>query len=135
MLRKHVDNEPLWMPKEGLPAGGRDECRYGERPCPYVHCEWHLWMIDTTDRNGGVFHEGKLTHDIKPKSTLVPRWLEYPTPPCCGYDIAELMRDRRTRVVPIHLLAYAFNVTEDWMRTVIDRALAKIEVLKEFREP
>lgn len=72
-----------WSPREGLPPGGRDECRHGERPCPYVRCWYHLWRIDTEDREGKP-HNGK-----RAPTTLRPRWLEYPTPACCGADLIE----------------------------------------------
>jgi hypothetical protein len=121
-----VVQEPMWMPREGLPAGGRDECRHGERPCPYVKCEWHLWMVDGRDRPGRSFTGGKLG------STLRPRWLEYPTPPCCALDIIELYR---TRVLPLDRIALAIGMTEDGARELVARALRKLMGLKEWVEP
>lgn len=116
-LRVLDEHEPLWMPREGLPPGGREECRHGERPCPYVHCKWHLWMVDQRD-HGGIMPNGR----HKP-SVVRARWLEKPTPPCCALDVAELRRDRE---LPVDRIAAALGVTEDWASELVDRALAKI---------
>jgi len=76
-----------WEPRAGLPAGGRAECRRGERPCPYVRCWWHLWRIDAADRAGRRPRAGEAV--AAPGTTILPAWLEYPTPACCGADYAE----------------------------------------------
>ncbi len=31
----------------------RSECRYGERPCPYVSCKYHLYL-DVNPRTGSI---------------------------------------------------------------------------------
>lgn len=113
------DNAPVWMPKPGLPAGGRAECRHGERPCPYVRCQYHLWLIEGRDRPGRHWY-GK-----PPPTTLEPRWLEHPTPPCCALDVAE-------SVAPGEVLTYeaigrAMGYTLEWSRQLVFRAMAKLK--------
>jgi hypothetical protein len=53
VLQSHLpvaDN--AFTPREGLPAGGRAECRTGKRHCEYVRCKWHLFRDDAEHRAG-----------------------------------------------------------------------------------
>jgi hypothetical protein len=83
-----LPTDPTWMPREGLPSGGRAECEAGERPCPFVRCRHHLWRVDGPDRRG-IRRNG-----VPPGTTIAPRWLEYPTPPSCALDVAEAAERR-----------------------------------------
>lgn len=91
-----VDAPAAFEPRPGLPAGGRDECREGERPCPYIRCKFHLWLVLPEDRRGrrGGRKEGEPIGPVGDRerrisTTVLPAWLEYPTPPCCALDFAE----------------------------------------------
>jgi hypothetical protein len=119
-LRILDESEPVWMPREGLPAGGRDECRHGERPCPYVHCKHHLWMIDSRDR------EGTMPDGRRKPSVLRARWLETPTPPCCELDITEALAARGEKLT-IEQIASLLAVTADWASEVVQRALTSMK--------
>jgi hypothetical protein len=77
-----LPSEPTWMPLEGLPPGGRNECRAGERPCRYVHCSHHLWLQLRSERTG-------TWGGRKGGTTLRAGWLEDPMPPSCALDVAE----------------------------------------------
>lgn len=120
-LRVLEEAEPVWMPREGLPAGGRDECRHGERPCPYVHCKHHLWMVDARDR------EGTMPDGLTPKPSVVrPRWLEHPTPVCCELDVTELLAAKGEKLT-IEQIAKLLDVTEDWASEIVQRALTSMK--------
>lgn len=118
---------PVWMPLDGIPAGGRDECRNGERPCRYIKCRHHLWRLDP-DRPGPRWR-GPLA------TTLAARWLEYPTPACCALDIADAVIDGE--LGDITEIATAMGTSVDWTRRLIRRALKKLRTLapEEIDEP
>jgi len=121
-----VLDQPMFEPRPGLPAGGRDECRNGERPCPYVRCKFHLWREDPQPRAGRL-RPGQTERPTTGVTTIEPRWLEYPTPPCCALDIAEM----RERLHPGELLgygaiAYAINRSEDRPPRILKGALVKL---------
>jgi hypothetical protein len=63
-------------PREGLPPGGREECRTGPRPCPYVRCKHHLWMRVGEERQGSG-------------NTSVGSTVEPVTWTTCALDVAE----------------------------------------------
>lgn len=85
-----IDTRPVfWQPRPGLPRGGRAECRSGERPCPYVRCSRHLWTVLADDRQGRrALRPGELVR-APAGTTLLPAWLEHPTPACCASDFAD----------------------------------------------
>jgi hypothetical protein len=76
-------------PKEGLPKGGRAECRTGPRFCPWVRCKWHLFRDDAEHRAGRpglssvprdergltLAAPGHAGHDTA-GTTLRPAWLK-----------------------------------------------------------
>jgi hypothetical protein len=66
-----------WEPRRGLPAGGRDECRTGPRPCPHVTCRDNLLRVDGADRPGHRF-------DGRPPPTVVRE--PDPGQPSCARD-------------------------------------------------
>ena len=113
-----VDERPVaWEPRAGVPAGGRAECRHGERPCPYVRCEWHLWLVLGSDRAGRRW-DGK-----PPATTLLPAWLEYPTPPCCTLDVAEAVA---RGAPPVSTTAAAMHMSSSTVWLYVVRALRKL---------
>lgn len=110
-----VDQEVTFEPRSGLPAGGRDECRTGERPCPYVRCKWHLWLVLAEDRAG---RRGSNT-------TLEPRWLEHPTPPCCALDFADAVKNRG-EAESIAMIANVMGRERSVVWRVLTRAIGKL---------
>lgn len=136
-----VDEPTSFEVKPGLPPGGREECRNGERPCPYIRCSWHLWRVDGNDRQGrrgrGGF-DGRDSAERKLGTTVEPRWLEYPTPQCCGLDIAEATdRMRRTAsgyVMPISVLANALGRSNSTVHFMLKRVLEKLRHAEESEE-
>jgi hypothetical protein len=81
-VRLRVIGGALIELREGVPVT-RDECRNGSRPCPYVRCRYHLWIITAAERPGNPYKGDG------PSSTLRPGWMEWPTPDTCSLDIAE----------------------------------------------
>lgn len=119
MLRV-VDDPVNWEPRAGVPAGGRAECRNGERPCPYVRCKHHLWLVLAEDREGAP-GPGRET-------TLEPRWLEYPTPACCELDVAEAAA-RTGEVTPFEYIGEVMARHHTAVRIVEARGRAKLREL------
>jgi len=76
-LLRLAPGQTAWAPLPGLPAGGRDECRGGERPCRYVACRDNLLRIDGADRPGHRW-------DGRPPQTII-RTPE-PGEATCGRD-------------------------------------------------
>ena len=117
-----------FTPRPGVPAS-RSECRNGERPCPYVRCKWHLWLVLGSDRPGRRY-DGRT-----PPTALRPAWLENPMPPCCTLDIAE-----RAEVLDdpgsIRELAAAIGLKPSRIHDIIATALEKLRArgltLQEF---
>ena len=120
-----------FVPRPGVPAS-RAECRNGERPCPYVRCKWHLWLVLGSDRPGRRY-DGRT-----PPTALRPAWLEDPMPPCCTLDIAE-----RAEVLDdpgsIRELAAAIGLKPSRIHDIIATALDKLRergmTLQEFVGP
>lgn len=112
--------QALFIPRPGVPAS-RDDCRHGERPCPYVRCKHHLWRLDPQPRSGRL-RPGQTERPMTP-TTLMPRWLEYPTPPCCELDITEAMQGRRLTYGQI---GYALGTQDDQPPRIARSGLAKI---------
>lgn len=118
--------------RPGVPAGGRDECRSGPRPCPYVRCKWHLYLVLPEN------HRGRRWESSPYKTTLRAGWLETPPAPSCGLDIAERVADQGESL-PAAELARAMGIKLAWFYVVLNTALAKMraqgEVLREFDHP
>jgi hypothetical protein len=107
-----------FTPRPGVPAS-RAECRDGERPCPYVRCKWHLWLVLGSDRPGRRY-DGRT-----PPTALRPAWLEDPMPPCCTLDIAE-RAETLDDPGSIRELAAAIGLKPSRIHDIIATALAKL---------
>lgn len=125
MHERIVPQSVDWTPKAGLPPGGREECKNGERPCPYVRCKWHLWLVIGEDRRG------RRWDGTAPPTTLIPAWLEYPTPPCCGLDVREAIRDSRA---PVKMIAEAMHLSRTAIHIIIGDALKVLRNDERARE-
>lgn len=157
--RRHARQPlPLFEPREGLPEGGREECRNGERPCPYVRCEHHLWMRRADDTHNGASGNdprdalGRLMPGPRPpagESRLEPRWLEYPTPACCELDILEFGQEPYRRVTRMTVqgkvleleqrtaaeqVAKAMGLTRQHLHGIVVGALTKLAASREARD-
>ena len=124
--------EPIstFEPRPGLPPGGRDECRHGERPCPYVRCRMHLWFTTADDR-GGMLPNGR----PKP-SVLKPRWTEEPTPPSCALDIAEARAEADQPPLTLEQIAHLLGLNNpEWVSGILRRAQRKARVALEKSAP
>jgi hypothetical protein len=119
---------PSFTPRSGVPAS-RSECRNGERPCPYVRCKWHLWLVLGSDRPGRRY-DGRT-----PPTALRPAWLESPMPPCCTLDIAE-RAESLDDPGSIRELAAAIGLKPSRIHDIIATALEKLRArgltLQEF---
>jgi hypothetical protein len=102
-----------WEPVPGVPAGGRAECVDGDRPCRYVRCRFHLWRDDDP--------EGRPWHGKQP--TLIPAWLEYPTPMCCALDVADAVRAGQLKPSDVPAL---MHLSRSRMWVIIKGALEKL---------
>ena len=91
----------------GLPPGGREECRDGPRPCPYVHCKHHLWLVLATDRLGHRLMRPAV-------STVEPHSLT-----TCALDVAE--RERTARQI-----GELLGITERRVQQIVKAALDKL---------
>ncbi|HEY1554850.1 MAG TPA: hypothetical protein VGF94_08450 [Kofleriaceae bacterium] len=124
-----IVRDPTWMPCAGLPAGGRVACRGGERPCRFVRCKWHLWMVDGRDRVGhsGAGRTTRSGFTEQPiGSTLLPRWLETPVPPSCALDIVEHVAATGEKLSNARLAELLGLRDGDTITATIRRARAKL---------
>jgi hypothetical protein len=93
-----------------------------------VRCRYHLWRIEGADRRG-IRHNG-----TPPSTTVVPRWLEHPTPPSCALDIAELAERRGEHLrdgarVSYPQLAALLGLSADAVGRHVRAALARVRQL------
>lgn len=122
-----------WEPRPGVPKGGRAECRNGvERPCPYVRCAWHLWRTDANDRAGRRARIGEQRR--APEATLLPAWLEYPTPACCGLDLLEGLASGLIPGDQHAAIADAVHLSDRRLFQVFARIRDKLRANPELRE-
>lgn len=107
-----------WLPRPGLPPGGRAECRGAPRPCPYVRCKWHLWFVAAVDRHGGQPR----------RSTVIAAWVndEGIVPPSCALDIAESLKPGQT--MPFRRLSelLGLGLNYETVERIARNALAKL---------
>lgn len=122
VLYVHASNAPraprrspklvvMEQPREGLPPGGRDECRTGPRPCPYVRCKHHLWMITAEERRG--------SGNLNTRSTVEPV-----TMTTCALDIAERGQEVSTREIA-EMLGVSMRRVQQLIKAGIAKLAAK----------
>lgn len=97
-----------WTPLPGVPAS-REHCRDAPRPCPFVRCEHHLWLVEGRDRRGRRPAGGELGPELRA-----------PTMTSCALDVAD--RGERT----IEDIAASLGVTPRRVQQIMRGALAKL---------
>jgi hypothetical protein len=103
--------------KTGHPMS-RDECRGGQRPCPYVECRFHLWLVDAESRPGRRHHRAQ---GGAPEAEINPV-----TMTTCALDISE--RDDKT-LMPFHEIGEVLGVSDERARQLCERAVEKLQAL------
>jgi hypothetical protein len=106
-------------PVAGLPAGGRAECKTGPRPCPYVRCKHHLWLLEGRDRAG---RRGRGT---PPGTTLEPRWLDPEPCDSCELDVSDRAGELG-ETLSITAIGKAMGRDDSTVALLIERALQKL---------
>lgn len=109
-----------WEPRPGLPPRGRAECKTGERPCPYIRCKFHLFLVPGAERAGRRW-KGR-----PPPTTVLPAWLEVPTPPCCALDIADAVSAGASDLSTMWRIGELMHMGQTRVHAVIAQALAKL---------
>jgi hypothetical protein len=108
----------------GLPAGGRAECRGGERPCRFIRCDHHLWFVRGDERHGGGEYRRNAIE---------------PTPESCELDVTERPSDADPVILTINgtklkieprrstkSIARAFGRTPQRINQIVRAALEKL---------
>ncbi len=108
-----------WEPLTGTP-GTRAQCPT-TRPCPYVRCEWNLWMISGIDRPGRR-GGGRLL----PRSVVLPVYRQN-----CGADVADAVRDGRLQAVDV---AELVGISSKQLRRLVAKGRGKVRGSEEGRE-
>jgi hypothetical protein len=109
-----------FKPLAGVPAS-RDECRDGPRPCPYVRCEHHLWMVDGRDRPGRR-REGR-----PPPASIV----RAPTATSCEADVSEAVK-RGVRIT-VEAKAAMLGISDRRFRMSVQEVIEKLKRNPEAR--
>lgn len=99
-----------WEPKEGVPRT-RADCPV-ERPCPYVRCEWNLWMVDGRDRPGRRWKDGH-------RPSVVIAHVEQN----CGADIADAVERGKLEPGAVPELA---GLSDRQIRRIVEKAKRKL---------
>ena len=106
--------------REGVPTS-RAACptrknASAERLCPWVKCRHHLALVADDGRpwNG-------------PRSTLRPFWLETPTPPTCGLDLAERTRANNQRGLTTAEMEVVLNCHPTLVRRRVKESLHALQ--------
>lgn len=102
---------PDWEPRAGTP-GTRAQCPT-ERPCPYVRCEWNLWMVDGRDR------PGRRVDGRPPPSVVIAHVTQN-----CGADVAD--KNVNGEGLTVQELADAIGVSDKQVRRIVARAKEKL---------
>lgn len=93
--------------RKGLPEGGRDACRDGPRPCPFVRCKFHLWMVLGYDRQGHRLMR-EATSTVEPHSATT-----------CSLDVSEQERTARE-------IGEVMGITQRRVQQIVKAALEKL---------
>jgi hypothetical protein len=105
-----------WEPRAGVPRT-RGDCPT-DRPCPFVRCEWNLWMLDGRDRPGG--HRGRIP------SVVIAHVQQN-----CGADIADAVAAGRLAAADV---PSAINLSDRHVRRIVERAKQKLAESPEAAE-
>ena len=103
---------PSFEPRSGVPVS-REACRKGQRPCEYVRCEHHLWMVTGPERQGRR-HDGRAPGSI----------VRAHSPATCTLDVVEAV-DGGARVT-VEQMATMLGVTDRRVRYMLAEAKAKV---------
>lgn len=113
-------------PRAGVPAT-RGDCVGGVRPCPFVRCTHHTWLLEGRDR------AGRRGHGQLPPTTIEPRWLAPNPGDSCALDVADRISEQRKTsrsagefVLSIAAIGIALGRDEGTIWLVLKRALAKL---------
>lgn len=106
-----------WEMKPGRPP--RSQCKTGPRPCPYVECRYHNWLVDAESRPGRRHHRaegGAPLAEINPVTMTT-----------CALDVAE--KPGRPKLMPFDEIGELLGVTDERARQLNERAIAKLKRL------
>ena len=103
---------PGFEPRTGVPTS-RQACKDGPRPCEYVRCEHHLWMVTGPERQGRR-HDGRAPGSI----------VRAHSPATCTLDVVEAV-DGGARVT-VEQMATMLGVTDRRVRYMLAEAKAKV---------
>lgn len=98
-----------WVPLPGVPAS-REECRNAPRPCPFVRCEHHLWLVEGRDRRGR-----------RPAGGELEPALQAPTRTTCALDVSETEEERSAEEV-----AELLGLSPRRVQQILRGAIAKL---------
>ncbi len=98
---------PDFEMKPGVPAT-RDQCKDGPRPCPYVTCRHHLWLLLQEDRAGNPLR--------KAGTTLLPQ-----SGDSCSLDVAE-----RLGALSESKTAEVLGIDKSRVRSILRAGLTKL---------
>lgn len=103
--------------KTGRPP--RSVCKTGPRPCPYVECRYHNWLVDSESRPGRRHHRaqgGAPTADINPVSMRT-----------CALDIADAQP--RGELLAFGHIGEVLGMSDERARQLCERAIEKVNGL------
>lgn len=103
-----------WEMKAGRPP--RSQCKGGQRPCPYVECDMHLWTVDSESRPGRRHHRaqgGAPTAEINPVTMTT-----------CALDVA----DDKYRPTFAEI-GEVLGISDERARQLCERGVAKLKRL------
>ena len=99
-------------PRPGVPAS-RQVCKDGPRPCEYVRCEHHLWMVTGPERQGRRY-DGRAPGSI----------VRAHSPATCTLDVVEAVEGGAR--VTVEQMATMLGVTDRRVRYMLAEAKAKV---------
>lgn len=110
-----------WEIKRGVPPT-RAECENGPRPCPWVNCRYHLWLVEGRDMPGRRYGSKTPPSELRPASPHTCA-LDI-TGPLSVKEIAERMGCSERRVQQLLKAVLQRPHVGDWVR--------RLHRLKEF---
>jgi hypothetical protein len=106
-----VSIPPDWEMKPGVPKN-RGECENGPRPCPYVECDQHLWVVSQSDRPGNPKAGKQGATTLRPASAQT-----------CTLDVARQARQ-------VEEIAKYMGLHHSRVRQIAEGAILKIFAFK-----